>query len=588
MPEQTFTDIQPIQQNFTDIQPIVDVGVPEKEKVGFFKRFAQAYGVPTSLAEAAETTKSSVEAALTGGIAPVIRSTIDYAERVPQAAREYLKEAEEAGENIGAGGPVFANIGKAEAGGTNLALQATPFIGPSLETAGEDIAKGNWPGGLGGAAAVASQILLARSPEARQKAASTFRVKAALDPAAANEIVGRGVQQQIINADLKLHQEVGKHAQNVQDAVDTANPQGALDAKPYVKALQDGLNEYISTFTRMGLKIPSALNDVVNEALQSPRWSFAQAKDIRSALQVMREKSGDAKVRAALTPAIKELTGDMKSAADTQGVGADFDIYNDLHHKQMMMREQVLDKVKDSVSGENVMDTLKNNEGYVKVSLPDLAAYGLDKDAVLDAMDISKAKTGQSRMWHSWALRHAGGTLFQITGLPWIAGYAGTGMAQEALRGARATVDIGSPMYQAGEALMNKSRIAPPSSVAEPATLPFTPKGFGIPGSPGPKTYAPIRLNPSITSPETGEAAPTPAPSPSPEPASKYEATRQSLAEAGMLRKAIGLLTRGGKRSMTDTEMAKVEEWTGLDMSKPENVTEAVKRLKARMAGENK
>lgn len=456
-------------------------------------------------------------------------------------------------------------------------IGAAPQFG--LEAAGFKGA-GKLTGEIGKAALGKTRNLLAKKP--------------VIDPALMNEHVGAGIQQQLGNAERALHEEVGKHAENVQKVVDERNPNGALDAKPYVKALQDGLNEYIATYTRMGVKIPSGLDKVVTEALQSPngRWTFAQGKDVRSALYEMRAKSTDARVRGALTPAIKELTKDLRTAADAQGVVSDFDTYNDLHSKHMQMRDQVLRPVKDAVSGEKAIDVLRKNPGYVKATvLPSLERYGLETEPIKAAMDIAVEGKKLPRYWHDWLFRYGGGALGQSVGIPFPVGYVGAGLAREGLRGGPPVQDVNSPLYQRGLGIVNRRLPEGPTPVATPNPLipqlgppepgaVTPPRNLSLPRydyAPGPPQVAPAAL-PTATveaAPVTPEAAPAP---PSP-----YAATHEALLEQARGKEAVKMLSKGVK--VPDSVMVWVEKATGLDMTDPTNVPKALEILKQTAKG---
>lgn len=115
----------------------------QPEQPGFFKRFAQAVGIPTSTEDAQNALKGMSGA---GYIYNMDKNAI-------QAAKNAYKEGYEAAGNIKEGGPVLPNLGKA-ATGVLEGMAATTPSGATLMSMGSDIKDKNYAGAAGSAAGV--------------------------------------------------------------------------------------------------------------------------------------------------------------------------------------------------------------------------------------------------------------------------------------------------------------------------------------------------------------------------------------------------------------------------------------------------
>lgn len=160
--QQTFTDVQPIAQTFSNVMPI-DAASIEEEKPGYFKRLGQSLGIPTSQDELKAAMPSNTDLLLGPGPGAALKMAIGYGKTAYKGIKEGAQEVSDAARNVLEGGPVGANAGKAAGGVLHASLQATPIIGPSIDTAGQDIAKKNYAGAAGGLTGVIGQIA---APEA--------------------------------------------------------------------------------------------------------------------------------------------------------------------------------------------------------------------------------------------------------------------------------------------------------------------------------------------------------------------------------------------------------------------------------------
>jgi len=144
------------------VQVIADP-LPE-DRPGFVRRLGQSFGIPTSMDElqaAGETMrpKSAGDWAGTAIAGPIYPAVKNYVSTAVRGIGEGAHEVGEAASNVVHGGPVLANSGKAAYGIAHGVLQAIPIMGPSIETAGEDVHDKNYSGAAGGLTGVAAQVL---------------------------------------------------------------------------------------------------------------------------------------------------------------------------------------------------------------------------------------------------------------------------------------------------------------------------------------------------------------------------------------------------------------------------------------------
>ena len=180
------SDQDPYASLATPIQadPYASIAVPVSsapEKPGYFKRLGQSLGLPTSMEEL-EAAKPSLKSVAETAALPIIagpKLLYNYGKTAARGIAEGAKEAYEAGGNVGEGQDVLPNLWKAAHGFVHAALQSTPIIGPSIETAGNDIHDENYSGAAGGLTGVIGQVaapeLLEKAPAAVQSLTTTAK-----------------------------------------------------------------------------------------------------------------------------------------------------------------------------------------------------------------------------------------------------------------------------------------------------------------------------------------------------------------------------------------------------------------------------
>lgn len=331
-------------------------------------------------------------------------------------------------------------------------------------------------------------------------------IRPKIEPVVANESLGQALQSYLERFKTNIGTEIGKHVDNMIAAVDdpVRNPGGAIDATSKIQALQKGFQEYSHTVTDMNLKPSPVIAKVVEEAIQRPRWTMAEAKDVRTAVLDM-QRQAPSRMKGALGDFVGELTTDMRKAADRAGVASDFDFYNKLTKQKAYVQDQFLDSVLNANSGTDAMGLLTSSkEGPIKINYDALRAYGVDPKVVTGAINLSKGLTGKANFLSRWVMRSTGGHAAIALGLPYAAGWFGVEMAQ-ALRG-KAGVPVENPTVLEGQKIAQSRIPSAPTPVSTPSEVPvepFTPSA--LPGA---------KRQPMLPAIPTAEAVPEAAPEP--------------------------------------------------------------------------
>jgi hypothetical protein len=178
MAQETFSNIQPIKgETFSNLTPIA-TQTGSTAQPGFVTRLLQSFGLPSSQAELEASAPTNVKDALIQGVKAstgLLPAIVNHAKQATRGISEGSTDIQDAGANIAEGGPVGANLGKAASGVLHATLQATPLIGAPTETAGQDVAQGNYAGAAGGLTGVTAQILAPKILEGAAKVPDTAR-----------------------------------------------------------------------------------------------------------------------------------------------------------------------------------------------------------------------------------------------------------------------------------------------------------------------------------------------------------------------------------------------------------------------------
>jgi hypothetical protein len=146
------------------------------EQPGFFKRLGQSLGVPTSMEQLQASAQPSTAETIIGPAATAGKMLWNYGKTAIRGSQEGGQDVTDAAQNIRAGQPILPNVGKAGFGLLHGLLQATPFVGPAIDTAGQDVANQNYAGAAGGLTGVIGQVaapeLIARGVNAANRLAA--------------------------------------------------------------------------------------------------------------------------------------------------------------------------------------------------------------------------------------------------------------------------------------------------------------------------------------------------------------------------------------------------------------------------------
>jgi len=142
---------------------------PPSEKPTFTSRNLEGFGLPKNKEEyrAAAADAASKKSLAIHALDPTGGAAVDaatglwgYAKRVAGNVYNDAHEAVEAGENIGKGGPVGANVGKAAFAAAHTLVSSVPFIGESAENATTDTVNKNWGALAGDVTSIIGQTLV--------------------------------------------------------------------------------------------------------------------------------------------------------------------------------------------------------------------------------------------------------------------------------------------------------------------------------------------------------------------------------------------------------------------------------------------
>jgi Helix-hairpin-helix domain len=165
---------------------------------GFFSRLASSVGIPSSMDEvksmaakeealpwwqkalphapgSSPSAADSIAGAVLGPAYPMVKG---YLQNTGSGIKEGYQEADEADKQLSSGQITTKQaIGKTAYAAAHAVINAVPFIGPTINTMGEDAATKNWRGFAGGATGVVGQLA---APEVAEKVAPLFKAKPVL------------------------------------------------------------------------------------------------------------------------------------------------------------------------------------------------------------------------------------------------------------------------------------------------------------------------------------------------------------------------------------------------------------------------
>ena len=294
------------------------------DKPGFFMRLGQSLGLPTSTDEAKAMADpvQAVKTAAMGG--PAVPLLLNYAKTAFKGAKEGLSDAYQAGQDYAQGGVSGKDTsGRLGYDALHTILQATPIIGPSIDTAGQDVAQKNYSGAAGGLTGVVGQVA---APELAKRGSAA--IKAIPSTERAGAVLG---QVKAAAGDIPIDM-----------------------SKPGSTALE------IYTQSQRGGMLPKSVRDFINRATKpdSQPITYAEAKDFQSNIsRLSADEYGrmNPNTRRLVGQLNADLKGSLQSAADTAGKGQQFaDAMREYHNAMRLkgMSDAAIDyAIKAAITG---------------------------------------------------------------------------------------------------------------------------------------------------------------------------------------------------------------------------------------------
>src|SRR4029077_15328946 len=386
----------------------------------YFKRLGQSFGVPTSKEELQQMGESeqnlptwqrmiphmpgsspskgmSVAEAAGGPLVPLL---LNYLKTAGGGVKDMLHESVEAGKNIGEGGPVGPNIGKAGSSVLHAALQATPFVGPTVETAGEDISKGHYRSAAGGLTGAISQIAM---PEKTGYAADTASIftRPGLKESTHRMLSDSATKtKQLVGQGGTVHQAVSKHFEQLANDVTAADyaqtPQDGkkIDMSPVWEAVSKYGDDYAAGKTTPNF---NAITDAIQKRPVEMTWKELHdlSKEVGSRWDKSAPGTRDA---AAAADALSDIRQKLDARAQEVGRGKQWDaaktIWSTLKEYQgdgalAKLMNTIVDPVTPggvSEGGKQFFDILRDPAALPKLKEANraLEAYGMPKDYFTD------------------------------------------------------------------------------------------------------------------------------------------------------------------------------------------------------------
>lgn len=448
------------------------------DKPGFFKRLGQSMGVPTSMDElkqmqanedalplwqkalphmpgSAPSKTDSIAQAVLGPVAPVAKN---YAQTAYKGIKEGFQEAGEAGQMAGRGEiSIPQAAGKTGFAALKGGLSAVPLIGPTIQTAGEDIGTGNYAGGAGGLTGVIGQLaapeisskippnsllgrmlLLGKTPEGAYE--SAMKPSTTIPAATRGRLAQTGLSEGIPVSQAgveKLSGLIDNVNQKIADTV-AADPNRPVSTAPAVQNLQ-GVRQRFATQVN-----PRSDLQAIQEAGDEFQQTYGQqmpAEQAQAVKQGTYRALGDkayGELKGASIESQKALARGLKDELATQ-----FPELNDLN-----ARDSRLLDLQDSL--ERAVNRIGNHQA-VGIGTP-IAAAGVravtNSNKLAAVAGFMKAVLDNPNVKSRLAIALSQGKIPSPLVVPKIAGYAGA---------------LGR--------------------LSQPSTLPFLPGSSGSPGA---------------------------------------------------------------------------------------------------------
>lgn len=223
------------------------------------------------------------------------------------------------------------------------------------------------------------------------------------------------VRQNLANVAKSFYDTVSQKWQHLEQVIDTARPEGAIDTT----ALRDAAYKAVEETVKVPQKLPptaaelhaqgeiagaSAVLDElgVGQEFIRPTMSWAEARQLRSKLgrEVYGNRTLSGEARAAGKRIYNQLTDQMRAGANEHGLASEFDVANKLHQQYIQDFVDRRSPLTKAIAGQNphqVMDPLSNAR-YAEQARRALARYkgfGADPTAISqEGLLFQKYKSG--------------------------------------------------------------------------------------------------------------------------------------------------------------------------------------------------
>ena len=307
-----------------------------QQQPGFFTRLGQSLGLPTSKDESQAMTDpiQAIKTAAMGG--PIVPMAANYLKTAFKGAKEGLTDAYQAGQDYAQGGVSAKDTaGRLGYDALHVGLQATPFIGPSIDTAGQDISQKNYSGGAGGLTGVIGQLALAKAASPTEKVVSlpdaAKTITDAVNPAPKSmNSFQAGIQQHLPKA-MEAAQDAGKTITGRTDLADMFRVAAEKQKSNYYdKMLGPVADQPIDTSGIKGYSGPTTYYNTATLAQLD-----ARLRTINATLRPSYEQGGAA-ARAA-------LSAESKASLSAEAAAIRDRLYSEISNRTGIPKQDIVD-----------------------------------------------------------------------------------------------------------------------------------------------------------------------------------------------------------------------------------------------------
>jgi hypothetical protein len=288
---------------------------------------------------------------------------------------------------------------------------------------------------------------------------------------------GLGVSAKLKEVHDTLKAQEGQAAQQLISKVDTAHPEGSVEAKATV----DHMNEALAK-VKTPEKLPQSLAtlyDINQLGSTSGKWDIATAIQMKTKIgAAMADAEGP--MKAALTSTYNDLKTQIGKAARDNGALNEWTSYNDLSRRRFnhFVNDPIVSKIMNGITAPQTLGKLTpDNMAHLENTLGQYKNLGLDpEDLRSEGEDYSKSKEfAKAKGFRWWPYGTVGGLAGRAAGIGYVPGIV-AGLGAERILGSGGAVrrfaasSSDSPFYDLGEqkaaALQQGLKNIPPNKVS--------------------------------------------------------------------------------------------------------------------------